>query len=101
MLAGAGIGVSRIHDHDLRDSFFYAFNANLHWRGANLIRREHAGDNGGRFGNDERKVTLQTFVRAFAGTNPFDVAKNAAGQKAFGRNDGTGNFFERFQFDFY
>ena len=99
MLAGAGVGVAGIHDDDLRRAFLHALDADFHRRGANLVGREHAGDGRGRFGDDQREVALLAFVRAFAGAELFDVAKHAAGEKAFGRDDGTGDFFElRFHF---
>ena len=52
------------------------------------------GDGRGRFGNDECEVAFRAFVRAFAGAKFFDVAKHAAGEKAFGRDDGAGDFFK-------
>ena len=64
------------------DALLHALDANFHRRGANLIRREHAGDGRRRFGNDQREVAFLAFVRAFAGAEPFDVAKNAAGHES-------------------
>ena len=92
--AGAGIGVAGIHDHDLRRSPFHTLDTNLHGRGANLVRGEHAGDRRGRFRNDEREIALQPLVRALARAELLDIAKHAAGAKAPGRDDGTRNFFE-------
>ena len=87
LFSRAGVRISRIHDDDLRHSAFHAFDTNFHRRGADLVRREHSGDGRGRFGNNERKVALLSFIRAFARAKSFDVAKHAAGEKAFWRDD--------------
>ena len=90
--AGAGVGVAGI-DHDrLRGAFLHARHANFHRRGADLVGREHARHGRRRFGNDQRQVAFLALVRAFAGAEPFDVAKHAAGQKAVRRDDGAGDF---------
>ena len=82
------------YDECLRMATFYSIHADFHGSGANLVRCEHSGDGGRRPGNDECEVTFPSFVGAFARAELLDVTKNAAGEKAHRRDDGTGNFFE-------
>ncbi len=90
--ASAGIGVARIHYDGLGNALFHALQADFHRRGANLVRREHAGDRRRDFRNDEREVAFPAFRRAFSGAEAFDVAEDPGGQEAFRSDDGAGNF---------
>ena len=74
---------------------FHARDANFHRRGANLVGREHARRRWPAFGNDQRQVALLAFVRAFAGAEPFDVAKNARRLEALRGGDRTVDGFKR------
>ena len=73
---------------------FDPLDANFYRRGANLIRRECASNGCGRFGNDQREVRFQRFVRTFARAKAFDVAKNAGSEKPLRGDNGTVNCFE-------
>ena len=87
LLAGAGVGVARVHDDGLSRAAFDALDANLYWSGANLIRREHACDGRGHFRYYQREVELFALLRTFAGAETFDVTEHAAGEKALWRDD--------------
>ena len=89
LLAGAGIGVAGVGDDRLGAALLHALDADLHGRGAGLVGGEHAGHGGRRLGDDERQVALLALVRAFAGAEAFDVAKDARGTEAPRGNDGT------------
>ena len=67
----------------------HALDADLDRRGASLVGGEHAGHRGRRFRDDEREVALAALVRAFAGAEAFDVAKDARGPEALRGDDGT------------
>ena len=90
LLAGAGVGVAGIDDDGLRVPFFIAPTQTFTGAAQTWLVVNIPATVAGRFGNDQREVALLAFVRAFAGAEAFDVAKNAAGEKAFRRNDGTG-----------
>jgi len=89
LLAGAGIGVAGVNYDCLSASSFHAFDADFNRRGAGLVSGEHAGHGAGRLRDNESKVALFPLVRAFAGAEAFDVAKDAGGAEALRRKDRT------------
>ena len=92
LLAGAGIGIAGVDDNRPGAALLHALDADFNGRGAGLVSGEHAGHGGGRLRYNKTKVTLLALVRAFAGAEAFDVAKDAGGSKALGRKDRTWDF---------
>ena len=96
--AGAGVGVAGIDHHGARAPALDLRRAPLDRRGANLVGGKRTGHRGGRIGNDQGQIAFLAFVRAFAGAESFDVAKDPGSLKALRGGHGT---FNRFKGDIF
>ncbi len=94
LFAGACVGISRVYENGLGNSFLHPLHADLHRCGADLVGGEHPGDGGGHFGENQREIPLLPFLRTFAGAKAFDVTEHSGREETFGSGDGTGNNLE-------
>ena len=79
----------------------HPFHAKLDRRGANAVGGEGSRHRRGGVGNDQRQVPFPAFVGAFAGAEPFDVAKHSGGPEALRRGDRTADVVEGWLFHRY